>query len=305
MASAFDAGTQAPASLDWPAESARPDGDGFRWLHVCSNLCLDFHGDPRRARLVVFSDGNHHMALEECLQRFLAAHPAAEDVFYVTTPPAVLLAWLETGSLHVGNLCLSLRPHVFISPPKILDRVVAAGHATHHTPFMRSRGNVLLVRKGNPKAIRTLADLARPGVRMFLSNPQTETASYEVYVASLRGLARAQGVASDFLDAGVERIVYGERIHHREAPQALADDRADAALLYYHLALRYTRIFPEHFEMVPLDGAPTAPAAENVISEFHLALVGNGGEWGVAARDYLLGEEAAEIYARHGLRRTT
>ncbi|MEK7815346.1 MAG: substrate-binding domain-containing protein, partial [Pseudomonadota bacterium] len=163
MTSAFDAGTRALVPLDWPAESTRPD-DGFRWLHARSNLCLDFHGDPQRARLVVFSDGNHHMALEECLRRFLAAHPAVEDVFYVTTPPAVLLAWLEAGSLHVGNLCLSLRPHVFISPLKILDRVVAAGHATHHVPFMRSCGNVLLVQKGNPKAIRTLADLARPGV---------------------------------------------------------------------------------------------------------------------------------------------
>lgn len=302
MTSTFDAGTWAPVSLDWPAESARSD-DGFRWRHARSNLCLDFHGDPRRAQMVVFSDGNHHMALEECLQRFLAAHPVAEDVFYVTTPPAVLLAWLESGSLHVGNLCLSLRPHVFISPPKILDRVVAAGHARRHVPFMRSRGNVLLVRKGNPKGVRTLADLARPEVRLFLSNPKAETASYEVYVTSLRELARTQGVAPDFIDAGAERVVYGERIHHREAPQALADGRADAALLYYHLALRYTRIFPEHFEMVPLDGTPTAPAAENVISAFHLALVGDGGEWGAAAHDYLLGEEAAEIYARHGLHR--
>ncbi len=291
------------SSLNWPPERARVAAAESAWSQTGSNVCLDFHGDPRRARLVVFSDGNHHMALEECLQRFLAAHPAAEDVFYVTTPPAVLLAWLESGSLHVGNLCLSLQPHVFISPPKILDRVIAAGHARRHVPFMRSRGNVLLVRKGNPKGIRTLADLARPGARLFLSNPKTETASYEVYVESLKGLARAQGVASDFLDAGAERIVYGERIHHREAPQALADGRADVALIYYHLALRYTRIFPEYFEMVPLDDTPTAPATENVISAFHLALVDNGGEWGAAAYDYLLGEEAAEIYARHGLRR--
>lgn len=303
MTSTFDAGTGAPASLDWPTESARADDDGFRWRHARSNLILDFHGDPRRAQLVVFSDGNHHMALEECLQRFLAAHPATEDVFYVTTPPAVLLAWLESGSLHVGNLRLSLRPHVFISPPKILDRVVAAGHTRRHVPFMRSRGNVLLVRKGNPKGIRTLADLARPEIRLFLSNPKTETASYEVYAESLKGLARVQGVAPDFIDAGAERVVYGERIHHREAPQALADGRADAALLYYHLALRYTRIFPEYFEMVPLDGTPAAPVAENVISAFHLALVGDGGEWGATARDYLLGEEVTEIYARHGLRR--
>ena len=32
-------------------------------------------------------------------------------------------------------------------------------------------------------------------------------------------------------------IVFGERIHHREAPQALADGKADVAMVYYHLAL--------------------------------------------------------------------
>lgn len=287
--------------LDWPAEQAYPAGAEPRWSQPQSNISLDFHGDPRRARLVVFSDGNHHMALEECLQRFRVAHPRVEDVFYATTPPAVLLHWLEAGCLHLGNLRLSLQPHVFISPPKILDRVVASGRTPGHAPFMRSRGNVLLVRQGNPKGIRAVTDLARADVRLFLSNPETETASYEVYADTLRGLAHRAGVDGDFL-SGVQ-AVYGERIHHREAPQALADDRADAAVLYYHLALRYTRIFPGRFEIVPLDGTPGNAAPENVLSRFHLALVDGGGEWGEAAREFFLGPEAAAIYVRQGLAR--
>jgi len=289
------------AGLDWPGERARTTSDEPVWAHTGSNLCLDFHGDPRRARLAVFSDGNHHMALEECLQRFLATHPQVDDVFYATTPPAVLLRWLEAGCLHLGNLRLSLQPHLFISPPKILDRVVASGRAPGHVPFMRSRGNVLLVHEGNPKKICGVTDLARADVRLFLSNPETETASYEVYADTLRGLARRAGVEGDFLSK--VRTVYGERIHHREAPQALADERVDAAMLYYHLALRYTRIFPGRFEIVPLDGAPETAAPENVLSRFHLALVDGGGEWGALAREFLLGPEAAAIYARHGLAR--
>ncbi|TAM43628.1 MAG: ABC transporter substrate-binding protein [Gammaproteobacteria bacterium] len=285
--------------LGWPVEQACPADAEPHWAQLRSNISLDFHGDPRRARLVVFSDGNHHMALEECLQRFLATRPQVDDVFYATTPPAVLLRWLEAGCLHLGNLRLSLKPHLFISPPKILDRVVASGRASGHVPFMRSRGNVLLVHQGNPKKIRGVTDLARADVRLFLSNPETETASYEVYADTLRGLARRAGVEGDFLSK--VRAVYGERIHHREAPQALADERADAAMLYYHLALRYTRIFPGRFEIVPLDGAPETAAPENVLSRFHLALVDGGGEWGEAAREFLLGPEAAAIYARHGL----
>jgi Bacterial extracellular solute-binding protein len=228
--------------LKWPEELARTTTDQPRWAHAGTNLCLDFHGDPQRAGLVVFSDGNHHMALQECLHAFLAQHPEIGDIFYTTTPPPVLLQWLEAGSLVMGNLRLSLRPQLFISPPKVLERAIAAGHAKSQTAFMRSRGNVLLVRKNNPKNIRSVADLARADVKAFLSNPETETPSYQVYVETLRRFSGKQGVKLDFLDANLDkphpRLMFGERIHHRELPQALADSRADVAPVYFSGAVR-------------------------------------------------------------------
>ena len=285
--------------LDWPPERAGGADETPRWSQPLSNVVLDFHGDPVCARLVVFSDGNHHMALEECLRRFRGMHPEVGDVFYTTTPPSVPLNLLSAGRLDIGNLRLSVVPHVFISPPAVLDRVVAAGRMAAHQPFMRSRGNVLLVCRGNPKAIRGIGDLTRGDVRLFLSNPETEAASNEVYRATLKGLARRQGLLVDIPE---ERIVYGERIHHREAPQALADGRADVALVYYHLALRYVRIFPQHFEIVALDGAPADQALpENIISRFHVGLIGDGGKWGGQLLAFLLGEGATDIYRRHGL----
>ena len=291
--------------LKWPEELAQASAGEPRWSQAGSNLCLDFHGDPRRARFVVFSDGNHHMALAETLQEFMRRHPDVGDIFYLTTPPSVLLQLLEADGLCVGNLRFSVAPHVMISPPPILDRVVAAGRMRTHRPFMRSLGNVLLVRKGNPKSIRSIADLARPDVKLFLSNPVNETASYRVYIDSLKGLAGRAGQALDFLSdppGRSARVVYGDRIHHREAPQALADGCADAAFLYYHLALRYTRIFPEWFEIVPVDDTPAgAPAPENIVSQFHIGLVGDGGEWGERALSFLFEEDVENIYRQHGL----
>jgi hypothetical protein len=294
------------AELSWPDERARDAGEP-RWAQPRSNICLDFHGDPAHAGLAVFSDGNHHMALQECLQTFLIRHAEIGDIFYATTPPGVLLQWLDAGALTVGNLRLAIRPQVFISPPRLLEKIIAAGHATTHEPFMRSRGNVLLVRKANPKNIRGVADLARADVRLFLSNPVTEAPSYQVYIETLNRFARKQGLTLDFLDAGPDaphpRVLFGERIHHRELPQALADGRADSAPVYYHLALRYTRIFPELFEMVALDGGETepSPCPEQVISDFHLALIDDGGRWGGMLREFLLGPEAGAIYQHHGL----
>lgn len=68
-------------------------------------------------------------------------------------------------------------------------------------------------------------------------------------------MAMHQGITLDFLTHApgqhdTAKLVYDESIHHREAPQAILDERADAALVFYHLALRYQRIFPEHCDFV-------------------------------------------------------
>ena len=185
--------------LDWPREWARDRSDRPVWFHAGSNLSLDFHGDPAAARLAVFSDGNHHMALAEALQAFLAGQPAVRDIFYATTPPAVLVQALTAGGFSLGNLFSCRCGRMFLSAPRRCSMaLVATGQVAEHVPFMRSRGNVLLVRAGNPLGIASARDLARPEVRLFLSNPQTEKASYEVYAETLARFARAFGVSFDF-----------------------------------------------------------------------------------------------------------
>jgi hypothetical protein len=291
--------------LPWPREWARDRSDRPVWFHAGSNLCLDFHGDPA-APLAVFSDGNHHMALAETLSAFLEAVPETGDVFYATTPPGVLTQALSAGGFSLGNLFLGVRPHVFISPAPVLDSLLSAGHLGAYAPFMQSRGNVLLVRAGNPLGLRDARDLAHPEVRVFLSNPVTEKASHEVYAQTLARFAAAHGIRFDFLEGPSTRVVYGERIHHREAPQAVHDDRADVAVLYYHLALRYTRIFPGEFEIVALEaGGWTEPSAraEQVLTDYHAGVIGDGGKWGNRLLEFLRTETVTGIYRHHGLTR--
>ena len=304
-------------SLNWPLEAASNSEPQQRWVQTESNICLDFHGDPIKAGLVVFSDGNHHMALEASLQNFCSQHPEVVDIFYATTPPGVLVNLLTQGQLVLGNLTLSRLPNVFISPKGIMDRLQTDGYVHTHQTFMQSRGNVLLVRKGNPKAIRGIEDLLRDDVRLFISNPKTEKASYEVYSETLLGLAEEHGVdqesIKDLLSESSARLVIGSRIHHREAPQYIFDNSADVACIYYHLALRYTRIFPEHFEIVPftksketsgngLKGEP-GYSEKNQCTNYHIGLVGDGGKWGESFLEFMFSDTVAQLYAEHGLRR--
>ncbi|MFP7754383.1 substrate-binding domain-containing protein [Thermodesulfobacteriota bacterium B35] len=163
---------------DWPPELPAPGQEELPLFSAASNICLDFHGDPLQADLVIFSDGNHHMALQECVQRFHARQPDCR-IFYATTPPGPVLTLLRQGSLRIGNLVLSVRPHLFLGPPHVLDSLEADGMIGQRRPFMQNRGAALLVRRDDPKTRNLdLPALARPGLRLFLSNPDTESVSF-------------------------------------------------------------------------------------------------------------------------------
>jgi len=287
-------------SLKWPVESSHGNAlNGFRWQQPGSNICLDLHGNPLTAKLIVFSDGNHHMALEACCQAFRENNPEVEDIFYATTPPNVILQSTLQGGLVLGNLHLNIQPQVFISPENILNKLVDAGLMKSHQAFAKSRGNVLLIKKGNPKNIHNIADLLRDDVRLAMSNPITEAASYSVYKETLLTIAAEQGLDvaafTQLIDNDSTRVVFGKSIHHREIPQIIFSDHADAAIIYSHLALRYTRIFPDDFAIIELN------SSANVCTDYYIGLINDGGKWGQSFHQFMFSAQAATLYQEHGL----
>ena len=203
----------------------------------------------------------------------------------------------------LGNVHLNVLPHVFISPENILDKLVLEKQITSHQAFACSSGNVLLVKKGNPKSITGIADLLRDDVRLTISNPITETASYSVYKETLLNVASEKkldvSAFSKLIDKDSARAVFGESIHHREVPQTIYEDNADVAVVYYHLALRYTRIFPDDFELVKIK------TNANIYTEYHIGLMNESGEWGEKFLDFMLNNEALALYKDHCLQATT
>lgn len=295
-----------PDMLPWPVEAARTDENEFRWNDGGFNRVFDFHGDPTTAGLTLFSDGNHHMALEQVLRAFVAQYPAVGDVFYVTLPPNVIASMLTSGEIRLGNLRLTLAPQVFISPLDVLEPLSRHGPIHRIQPFARSRGCALMVVRGNPRGVRGMRDLYRDDIRLFLSNPERERASFRTYSETLCALARAAGLdagaLADRLEHSNPACMHGRLVHHREAPAALASGQADVAVLYHHLALRYLRVFPDHFEMVALPGsADVGPFAHHVVTTYGVGLIGDGGPWGPQFHEFLRQDAAAQTYRTHGL----
>lgn len=283
--------------MEWIVDFDEFDDQLSQFSTPGSNIILDFHGDPYRNDLVVFSDGNHHMALKQALKTFQKSVPEMKGCFYATTPPGPIVQMLKGKALRIGNLILSPLPHVFIGPPHILDRLNEEGYINQPFPFVKNQGNVLMVKKGNPKNITGITDLYREDVVLFLSNPETEKASFDAYIKTLKNLSQ---------DLDIERklnICHGKMIHHREAPQSIEQGRADAAIVFYHLALYYTHVFPDLFDMVLFTGTKEAPAPGpgNIIGFTHAALVEEGGSFGARFMDFLLSAACRDIYKRHGL----
>jgi hypothetical protein len=102
----------------------------------------------------------------------------------------------------------------------------------------------------------------------------------------------------------------GARIHHREVPWSVAYGRADAGILFYHLALHAVRTFPERFEMVSLGGTAEdpRPLPGNRIGTH--SLIRMTGDWTpkqLEAREKLveqfMSEDFTAILEKHGMRR--
>ena len=284
--------------LNWPRENAvDPKTKHSRWFHSTSNYCLDFHGDPTASNLRVFSDGNHHMALEETLEAFRSEYNLS-SVFYCTTPPKVYLDWMKSEAIELGNLRLSVVPDLVISPDDIMENLLVESRVCRSQVFAQSCGNSFLVLKNNPKNIRQVGDLLSENIRLFISNPETEKASHLVYRQTLEGIGAKEGIAKQSIEELLsgDHVHIGELIHHREAPQAIADGLADVAIVYDHLALRYCRIFPEIFDRIQL------PADEhNITTRYAIGLANENCQVACDAFQYFLNEKAASIYQYHGL----
>ena len=120
--------------------------------------------------------------------------------------------------------------------------------------FSKNRGFALLVRKGNPLEIRGLNDVVRTGARIALPDAAEEAASRARTRSVLETLIGKSG-ADAFFAAEVPDFPGRIGIVHRDFPEMVARGYADVAFTQYHLVSYWTRIFPRHFELVPVAGS--------------------------------------------------
>jgi hypothetical protein len=221
--------------------------------------------------LVIFTEGNHLMALlsDDVVGAFPSwaksqpqyADLDLQNIVVVTLPQPVVVQMIRTGGIALGNLTLDISrksgfyPDIVMGGPDPLRQLRKLGVIEPQARFFsKNRGLALLVRKGNPLGIHVLTDVARTGARIALPDTVNEPGSRARYRAAVDELI-GKSAADAFFATEVPHFPGRLGIVHRDFPEMVARGYADVALTQYHLISYWTRIFPNHFELVPIPGA--------------------------------------------------
>src|SRR5262249_37062308 len=119
--------------------------------------------------------------------------------------------------------------------------------------FSRNRGRALLVRRGNPLGIHSLADVARRGARLAQAD-SVEAGARAGNRAAIEALI-GKPAADAFFAKEVEHFPGRLGITHRDVPEMIARGYADVGLTQYHLISYWVRTFPRHFALITYRGS--------------------------------------------------
>jgi hypothetical protein len=256
--------------LVWPVVMKLPPG--IRSFAGHTDTVPDIVGRiGTAASLVIFTEGNHLMVLLS--DDIIGAFPSwaksqpqyadldLDNILVVTVPQPVVVQMMRTGGIALGNLVLDVSrksgfyPDIVMAGPDPLREVRKLGAIDPQGRFFsRNRGFALLVRKGNPFGIHGLLDVARTGARIALPEAVSEPGARARYRAAVDDLI-GKPAADELFVAEVPHFPGRIGIVHRDLPEMVARGYADVALTQYHLVSYWTRIFPNHFELVPVSAA--------------------------------------------------
>jgi len=141
---------------------------------------------------------------------------------------------------------------------------------------------VILVHKGNPKGIRTLADLARPGLRLGLGNPQ----ACAIGQVSARIFEKNKLPLDD-----IRKNTVVETLTVNELGVQLKTGQLDAAIVWDAIAAYYR----DSAEAIPI------PREQNVVSRVVIAVLASSKHPDLAKRfmDFLTSEAGQAIFKKH------
>ena len=253
-----------------PWQGGRNDGapqQGLVFTVPPADAMADFHGSLDDPALVLYASGNYFFAMVGLVEKFGEAHPEYRGrVFYETLPPGLLLKQMQAGgTVTSGNLTFTVRPDVMMAEKAASETWVQEGRLTAPVVSFAANDLTIMVPKGNPGSIRTLADLGRPDLAIAMPNPAFEGVARQIRASLVKagGEDLAKSVYTTKVDSGTTVLT---RIHHRQTPLFLMQGLVQGGVTWTSEAL-----FQEQ-QGHPIDHV-AIPAAQNTRAVYSAATV--------------------------------
>jgi len=294
---------------------AQAPGDQFAppWQHGANNDALsrgveftvpqidvlaDFHGDLTDPRLVLYVGGNYFFVMAPLVKAFEEANPAYKGrLYWETIPPGLLVEQIKAGGrITSGNMTWTARGDVYFAGLGAVNRLIDAHLLTGPAIPYVTNTLTIMVRKGNPKGIASLADLARGDVRLAMPNPAFEGIARQIRESLVKagGEALAKAVYDTKVADGSAMLTH---IHHRQTPLFLMQGVVDAGVTWQSEALFQEQI-----------GNPIAhvdiPGPQNATETYAGAVIAGAPhpEAAQAWLTFIRSPQAMAIFARYGFK---
>ena len=180
------------------------------------------------ADLILFMAGNQFMVMKEIVSAFKKEYPEIEKIFYETLPPGLELKQILSGGALFRGETIDVHADIYSSVnEKAMETLKEAGHIfkEDYQLYLHNR-LTLMVQKGNPVRIKSVADLGRDSIRISQPDPANEDIAFHII-----DMYRQAGG-----DELVHRIMEKKRaegttiftvVHHRETPLRILKKTVD------------------------------------------------------------------------------
>jgi ABC-type molybdate transport system substrate-binding protein len=181
------------------------------------------------ADLILFMAGNQFMAMKEIVSAFKNNYSNIEKIFYETLPPGLELKQILSGGALFRGEKIDVHADIYSSVnEKAMETLIEAGKIIKENYHLYLHNRLtLMVQKGNPARITSVADLGRDSIRISQPDPANEDIAFHII-----DMYRQAGG-----DELVHRIMEKKRaegttiftvVHHRETPLRILKNTVDA-----------------------------------------------------------------------------
>lgn len=252
----------------------------------------------RDAELILWLAGNQFFAMDDVVRAFQRHNPGV-DVGLITLPPGLIMnAILGGGWMYEAKAYPGL-PDVYASVNLgHLKNLKKAGLMDRYAVYMHNETEIM-VAKGNPKAIRGMKDLVRPGIRTSMPNPVNEGIMqfYARKVLERHGIWDQISARQECYSCQTTPNNWFTAVHHRETPDRIKAGTSDAGIVWKTETQEALRLGAQ-VEAVAL------PPEDSLVNEVAYAIgaLKNSPRKAMAERylDFLKTPESQSVYAKYG-----